>query len=150
MSIASYYKSKNVLLTKQEQEREIMLAAGIDPFEIKQFHDEDYRAWKADRIYGNHNTEPLNIHVKKTDNQSGIEVSIGRIDMQFGGFLGSIESKKLYHTLRGLKPDELALLEACVINGVTQKEYAAHIGRSCSSVNERLNRLLKYLKAILK
>jgi len=150
MSISSYYKSKKALFKKQGQEREIMLATGIDPLEIKEFHDEDYRAWKADRIYGNHNTEPLNIRVKKTDNQSDIEVSIGRIDMQSGGFLGSIESEKLYHALRGLKADDLALLEACVIKGVKQKEYAARIGRSCSSVNERLNRLLAYLKKIIK
>ena len=42
--------------------------------------------------------------------------------------------------------EELALIEACVILEISQKEYADRIGRAYSSVSERLNRILNRLK----
>jgi len=147
MSVTGY-ESKKAFLKRLTEETESMLAAMIKPDEILEYYDEEYKVWKADRIYRIHNSEPLDIYMEKPGAKSGIENCIKSIDEQLDGYLGSIENEKLYHALRGLKVDDLALVEACVIKGVPQKEYAARIGRSNSTVNERLKRILNLLKTM--
>ena len=149
MSRSSYYKSKDALFMRLAREIVIMLAVDIEPIDILKYCVEEFNAWKAERVYTSHNVLHSDIYIEKNNGQDVIETSINQLDIQQDGFLGSIENEKLYHALRGLKADEISLLEACVINGVPQKEYAARIGRSNSTVNERLKRILKRLKTTI-
>ena len=48
-----------------------------------------------------------------------------------------------------LKPDEQELIEALVINGITEQDYAAQIGVSQQAVNKRRKKILEKLKNLV-
>jgi len=51
--------------------------------------------------------------------------------------------------LMSLEPDERALIEALIIDGVTERDYAAQIGLSQQAVNKRRKKILEKLKKLV-
>ena len=142
----SKYISKDELLKKFEEECEVLLAAGKELAEIQDLHKKDFDAWKADRIFFIHNRKPLEVLSEKPERYPEIDECVINLDVKFEGFIGLIENDAVYQALKELTTEELALIEACVILEISQKEYADRIGRAYSSVSERLNRILNRLK----
>ena len=150
MNISEYYRGKRALIARQKEERELMLAAGIDSGSIQELHDADYKAWKADRVYWSHNEDPFEEGGRFMYEESFSNGAIKRIDGEKEGFLSLIDNKKLNQALRKLKPDELALIEACLLNGVSQVDFARQIGCTPQCVNMRLTRIKERIKKYLK
>jgi UDP-N-acetylmuramoylalanine-D-glutamate ligase len=151
MSISSYYKEKKQFLAEQKKERTILLIYGCESEEVKKMHSEDYEAWKADRIYKIHNStsaeelgeESLSL-AWLSRNQSN------EFSEDVGSFLDSIRNEILLTALMAFDPEDLALIEACWINGVSQTEYAACIGKKRCAVSRKLGRIKKKLAILLK
>lgn len=53
-----------------------------------------------------------------------------------GSFLDAIENEQLFAALKALKDDDIELIEACWINGVSQKEYAAFVGKGQAAISK--------------
>lgn len=150
MSIASYYKERDKLFVKQKMERGVLLAYGIAAEDIDKLHHDDYETWKADRIYVNHNT---------TSSEEVGEEALSLVCLRrnpcnesyetIGSFLDSIENDKLLTALKALDQNELAMVEACLINGIKQKEYAVFVGKGQAAVSKKLTRIKVELKAAL-
>jgi len=65
-------------------------------------------------------------------------------------FFQAEEERELYRCLALLNDDEQALIHALFVDRLTEQEYAAVIGRTQQSVNERKQRILGKLKKLLK
>jgi len=151
MSISGYYKEWKKLLAAQEEERKVLIAHGIPVEDIEKIHQEDCETWKADRVYRIHNTISIDVIGEEELSSKLLQWNgLETFDDMNLGFLDLIENDKLYMALKSLKPDELALVEACLINDVRQEDYAASIGKSQSAVSRRLERIkekiIKFLK----
>lgn len=150
MSIASYYKERNKLLTEQKVERTILIIHGISTEDIDKLHHDGYKAWKADRVYAMHNTtssdelgeEALSMVYQRRNSYDEPYEAIG-------GFLDSVENDKLFAALKALNSDELELVEACLIEGMNQKEYAAIVGKGQAAISKKLNHIKIKLKAAI-
>ena len=151
MSISQYYKGRDKLLADQRKERATLLAHGISAEDIDKMHKADFEAWKANRVYAIRNrtsTEELGeealslLWLRRNQSDDPIEI--------IGVFLDSIGNEKLLAVLKALKPDDLAMVEACLVNGVTQDEYAVSIGKKQSSVARKLGRIKAKLAAAIK
>jgi hypothetical protein len=151
MSISTYYKERNALMKRLEQERQTLLAAGVSEADIFDAHfgdkDSDYELWKADRIYALHN--PVSASELSDDTLSLFRAryeGTSSGEPEVGNWFDQIENPKLVAALKTLTPDEFAMVEACWINGVSQEDYAKSIRRKQSSVSERLGRIKKKIK----
>ena len=142
MSISQYYKERDKLLADQREERATLLAHGVSAEDIGKMHEADYEAWKANRVYAIRNRtsaeelgeEALSIlWLRRNQSDDPIETICG--------FLDSIGNEKLLAVLKRLKPDDLAMVEACLVNGMTQTEYAASIGKNQSTIARKLGRI---------
>jgi hypothetical protein len=151
MSISSYYKNRDRLFAMQKAEREVLLAHGIAARDIDALHDEDYKAWKADRVYSLHN--------KTSSEELGEEAvsmlwlrrtSHDRCGESTSGFLDCIGNEKLLAVLSALFPGDLALVEACWVDGIPQGEYAESIGKSQPAIARKLGRIRERFAGALK
>ena len=148
MSISRYYRERDKLFAAQKEERAILLAYGVDAANIDAMHTTDYEAWKADRVHAIHNTtsseelgeDALSILWLRRNHSTEPHELIG-------GFLDSIENENLLAVLKALKPDDLAMVEACLVNGITQEEYAVSIGKKQSAIARKLGRIKAKLAA---
>ncbi len=151
MSISKYYKGRDKLFSDQKAEREIMLAHGISAEKISELHEEDYKRWKANRVFEKHNNistenlseETLAIAWAQQNNQTN------PYDCS-GDFLDSIGDKNLLAILRELPPEDLIMVQRCWSDGVTHSEYAASIGKSRSAITRKLLRIQKKTIANIK
>jgi hypothetical protein len=151
MSISRYYRERDKLLAAQKAERDILLSHGIEADEIDRLHQKDYEAWKADRVYANHNSTSAEEIGETALSFAWLRRNhAAEPDELFGGILDSIENGKLLAALQALDPNDLALVEACLINGITQDDYAASIGKSRSAVTRKLGRIKDKLAAAIK
>lgn len=149
MSIASYYKEKEKLLAEQQAERKILLAHGVSSDEIDWLHDEDYKSWKANRIFilrnitatGQFSEEAL-LHIRSRR-------SLVDEPYAASSFLDHISNKKLLDALRALKPCDRDLIKACLIDGATHEEYALRIKKSRPAITRKLMRIKKRLATAL-
>ena len=150
MSISQYYKERDKLLADQREERATLLAHGVSAEDIDKMHETDYEAWKANRVYAIRNRtsaeelgeEALSLlWLRRNESNDPSKIIYG--------FLDSIENEKLFAVLKELKPDDLAMVEACLVNGVTQEEYAVIVGKSQSAIARKLGRIKKKLISAL-
>jgi DNA-binding CsgD family transcriptional regulator len=148
MNIQKYYQERNSLFAGLERERQQLLAAGISEADIFRAHIEDYKAWKADRVYVIHNSvsadelgeEALALLRERSGRTSSNEPEIG-------GLLHNIEDPGLLAVLRSLSAADLKMVEACYVNGISQEEYADSIGRTQSYVSKHLRCFQNRFKA---
>jgi len=150
-AIYQYYKILKALRAAQKAERLILEKYGIPASAIDELHEHDHIARRGNRVYVNHNStsseglgEAVVDMIMYKRNQT-TDMGEGVYDWR-----DSIENPALFAELMALSPDELALVVACWLEGVSQKEYAKRIKRSPSSVNERLKRIQAKMRRKLK
>jgi DNA-directed RNA polymerase specialized sigma24 family protein len=151
VSISRYYRERDKLLAAQKEERAILLAHGVKAEDIDKLHSADYDAWKANRVYANHNS----ISADEIGEEALTFAWLNRNraaqpDELICGFLDSIGNEKLLAVLQALTPADLALVEACLVNGVTQEEYAAIVKKSRSAITRKLGRIKIKIAAAIK
>lgn len=63
--------------------------------------------------------------------------------------LAQIESKRIQAALDSLSPEDRQLIDALVLGGVTEREYAARIGMSQKGVNKRKQKVFQKILSFL-
>ena len=142
MHIPQYYQERDKLFAEQRAERKILLAHGIPLDEIKKLHAEDYKRWKANRIYALRN---------KTSAEEIGELSLSLAWQrrnhssdpfeETGSFLDTIGNQSVLTVLKALSAEDLAMVEACLVKGMKQKDYADLVGKSRTAITRKLLRI---------
>jgi hypothetical protein len=152
MGISNYYKERNILFARLERERRQLLTAGVSEADIFKAHfvgkDSDYGVWKADRVFGIHNSVSASELSDDTLSifRSRFEVT-NSDEPRVGDWFDQIGNPKLLAALISLTAAEFAMVEACWVNGVPQKVYAKSIGRTQCYVSKRLSKLKDRFKS---